>query len=362
VIRLLVVDDSALMRRLLGEVFKSQGDFEVEFARDGLEALEKLHVFCPDVVTLDIHMPNMDGLACLDRIMVERPARVIMLSSLTAAGASVTLDAMQKGAIDFIAKPSGAVSLAIDELGPRIVEKVRAAASAKLRPALRLAERIRHKTQAAIKPEADPRTRPAPAALRIKARGPADKVVVVGTSTGGPPALDALLSPLPAEFPWPVIVAQHMPAAFTGTLARRIDRLCSLNVVEVTHPMPIERGNVYIGKGEADIIVTKRSGVFVATSIPASAEYRWHPSVDRLVTSAMEQFGAARVVGVLMTGMGNDGAAAMSRLFREGGHTIAEAEETAVVWGMPGELVQAGGAEIVAPLDAIAGHLVSLAA
>jgi two-component system chemotaxis response regulator CheB len=362
VIKLLVVDDSALMRRLLGEVFKSQGDFDVEFARDGFEALERLHTFNADVVTLDINMPNMDGLACLDRIMVEHPTRVIMVSSLTAAGASVTLDALEKGAVDFIAKPSGAASLAIDELGPRLVDKVRAAATAKLRPALRLAERIRHKTQVATKAEAAPRRPTAPAALRFVAPGPADKVVVVGTSTGGPPALDALLSPLPADFPWPVIVAQHMPAAFTGTLARRIDRLCSLNVVEVTHPMPIERGYVYIGKGEADLIVAKRGGVVVATSVPASAEYRWHPSVDRLVTSAMEQFGAARVVGVLMTGMGNDGATAMTRLFREGGHTIAEAEETAVVWGMPGELVQAGGAEIVAPLDAIAGHLLSLAA
>jgi two-component system chemotaxis response regulator CheB len=360
VIKLLVVDDSALMRRLLGEVFKSQRDFDVEFARDGFEALEKLHTFHADVVTLDINMPNMDGLACLDRIMVEHPTRVIMVSSLTAAGASVTLDAIEKGAVDFIAKPSGAASLAIDELGPRLVDKVRAAATARLRPALRLAERIRHKTHEATKPAL--RRQPAPAAPRTVAPGSADKVVVVGTSTGGPPALDALLSPLPANFPWPVIVAQHMPASFTGTLARRIDRLCSLNVVEVTHPMPLERGYVYIGKGEADVIVSKRAGVVIATSIPASAEYRWHPSVDRLVTSAMEQFGAARVVGVLMTGMGNDGATAMTRLFREGGHTIAEAEETAVVWGMPGELVQAGGAEIVAPLDAIAGHLLRLAA
>lgn len=357
-IRLLVVDDSALMRRLLGDVFKAQSDFVVEVARDGVEALEKLRSFSPDVITLDIHMPNMDGLACLDRIMVERPTRVVMVSSLTAEGASVTLDAMQKGAVDFIPKPTGAVSLAIDELGPRLVEKVRMAAAAKLKPALRLAERIRHKGQKATK-TGDSQT----TAMigRTAASGSEDSIVVIGTSTGGPPALDAVLPALPEDFPWPVVVAQHMPGSFTGPLARRLDRICPLNVVEVTHPMRVERGSVYVGKGDADVIVAKRAGSIIITSIPSAPEYRWHPSVDRLVASAMEQYGAARVVGVLMTGMGNDGAATMTRLLREGGHTIAEAEETAVVWGMPGELVQAGGAEIVAPLDAIAAHILSLA-
>jgi two-component system chemotaxis response regulator CheB len=176
------------MRRLLGEVFKPHADFAIEFAKDGIEALDKLHAFRPDVITLDIHMPNMDGLACLDRIMVERPTRVIMVSSLTAAGASVTLDAMQKGAIDFITKPSGAVSLAIDELGPRIVEKVRAAVTARLKPTLRLTERVRHKTKAVGKLEIAPRTLGQQAIKRAaSAHGSTEKVVVVGTSTGGPP-------------------------------------------------------------------------------------------------------------------------------------------------------------------------------
>jgi two-component system chemotaxis response regulator CheB len=172
--------------------------------------------------------------------------------------------------------------------------------------------------------------------------------------------LDALLSGLPAEFPWPLIVAQHMPATFTGPLARRLDKLCSLSVVEVTHATPLARGTVYIARGDADIILTTRSTGLVVMPAPSLVEYRWHPSVDRLVSTAMEHMDASRLVGVLMTGMGNDGAGAMTRLRAAGGRTIAEAEETAVVWGMPGELVRAGGADIVAPLHLIADHLLDL--
>ena len=152
-IKVLAVDDSALMRRLLGNVFQSQEDFEVVFARDGVEALARLHEFQPDVVTLDIHMPNMDGLACLDRIMVERPTRVVMVSALTEAGAEETLEAMQLGAVDFITKPDGAMSLAMDDFGPILIEKVRSASKARLRASLRLTERVRLRAGAAAEPE-----------------------------------------------------------------------------------------------------------------------------------------------------------------------------------------------------------------
>ena len=352
-IRLLVVDDSALMRRLLANVFAGEGDFTLAFARDGLEALACLAEFRPDVITLDIHMPRMDGLACLDRIMVERPCPVVMVSAMTEAGADVTLEAMGLGAVDFIAKPDGAISLAIDELGPLLVRKVRAAAGARLRRSRRLAERVRHATapaRLAMPAEAAP-------AARLAAAVPADGVVLVGTSTGGPPALDALLSSLPAEFPWPIVVAQHMPAVFTGSLARRLDGLCALTVQEVVRPVPLLAGHVYVGRGDADIVVGMRPGGPVVQAAPSLPNYPWHPSVDRLVTTAMQHLPAARLIAVLMTGMGHDGAAAMTRLRAEGGRTIAEAEETAVVWGMPGELVRAGGADAVVPLDAIAETL-----
>jgi two-component system chemotaxis response regulator CheB len=363
VIRLLVVDDSALMRRLLGDVFKAEGDFEVTFARDGVEALACLETFRPDVITLDVQMPQMDGLACLDRIMVMHPCPVVMVSSLTEHGAEVTLDALQLGAVDFVAKPSGAISLAMDEFGPILVDTVRAASKARLRRASRLAERVRLRTKGGPAPKptrryAGTRTR---SANPIASAGPVDGVVLVGSSTGGPPALDALLAPMPADFPWPILIAQHMPASFTGPLARRLDKLCALTVLEVTGPTPLVPGHVYIGRGDADMIVSTRPEGVIVTAAPSSADYRWHPSVDRLVLTAMEHLAPRRLIGVLMTGMGNDGAAAMTRLNAEGGRTIAESEETAIVWGMPGELVKAGGAQVVAPLGRIADHLLDWA-
>ncbi len=360
-IRLLIVDDSPLMRRLLGGIFAAEGDFEIAFARNGLEALEQLSAFKPDVITLDITMPQMNGLECLDRIMLERPCPVVMVSSLTEAGAAVTLEAMDLGAVDFIAKPAGAVSLEIDALAPRLVEKVRAASQARLRRTLRLAERVRLRNGLHAEPATRTRRSPpaAPKAKLIKGT-PADGIVLVGTSTGGPPALDALLSRLPAHFPWPVVVAQHMPASFTGPLARRLDGLCPLTVTEVTGPMPLASGNVYVGRGDADIIVGMRPGGPVVLAAPSLPEHRWHPSVDRMVDSAMQHFAPERLIGVLMTGMGYDGASAMTRLRASGGRTIAEAEETAVVWGMPGELVRQGGAEFVEPLEQIAGRLMNV--
>ena len=366
--KVLIVDDSALMRRVLGDILRAADDLEVAFARDGVEAIAQLHAFRPDVVTLDVHMPRMDGLQCLDRIMVERPCRVVMVSSLTAEGADEALEAMQLGAVDIIAKPQGAISLALDEFGPALLERVRAAAAMRLRPTMRLTERVRLRTAAFGReplpnspPGAEPEVNTQPREHQ-RAGGRDHGIVLVGTSTGGPPALDALLSPLPADFPWPILVAQHMPAAFTGPLSRRLDRLCALRVVEVTRPMPIEPGTVYVGRGDADIIVGSRRGGPVVLPAPSSPAHRWHPSVDRLVATAMQHIAPARLVGVLMTGMGNDGAQTMTRLHEAGGRTIAEAEATAVVWGMPGELVRAGGAQVVTPLDAIAGQLLEWAA
>jgi two-component system chemotaxis response regulator CheB len=351
VTRLLIVDDSALVRKLLSDLFAREGDVEVEVARNGREALELLSSFKPDVVTLDIHMPDMDGLACLDRIMVERPTPVVMVSSLTAEGAEETFRALALGAVDFIEKPSGALSMRMDELGPVLVRTVRQAAKARIRTSHRLAERVRAgRSAVAPAPRAASRVAPTPATLGDAS---AFGLLLVGASTGGPPALDMVLGTLPAQFPWPVLVAQHMPKTFTGPLARRLDSLCALEVVEVTRPTPVRRGTVYVGRGDADLIVSQRADGLVALAAPSSAEFVWHPSVDRLVDSAMALLPARQLAGVLMTGMGYDGAAAMTRLRQAGGLTLAEAEETAVVWGMPGELVRMGGASAVLPLEAL---------
>ena len=356
-IRVLVVDDSALMRRLLGQIFASDSEFEVQFARNGVEALDLIGAFDPNVVTLDINMPQMDGLACLDRIMVEAPRPVVMVSSLTAEGADATLEALRLGAVDFVAKPEGAISLHMDELRANLLGRVRAASQAKIRSSARLRDRIRHRIGGAALPAGQRRPRSA-GPEPVAAVG--DGLVLVGTSTGGPPALEALLKSLPANFPWPVVVAQHMPAAFTGALARRLDGLCAVTVTEVSRPVLLLPGHVYIGRGDADIVVARRPAGVIAMPQSADPDYPWHPSTERLVVSAMEHVAPAQLIGVLMTGMGSDGAQAMTSLRSLGGHTIAESEETAVVWGMPGELARRGGAEWVLPLPEIGPRLVRL--
>lgn len=347
------------MRKLLGEIFSAERDFEIRFARNGLEALEQLRVDIPDVITLDVHMPELDGLKCLERIMIEHPCPVVMVSSLTASDADATLEAIRMGAVDFIAKPSGALSLGVPEIAVALVQKVRAAAGAKLRTSPLLAERVRHRLRTGVPTPTTRKPRASPLAPQpIPATG--EGLVLVGTSTGGPPALEAVLAPLPGTFPWPIVIAQHMPAAFTGSLASRLDRLCAISVVEVTRPTRLEAGYAYIGRGDADIIVSRRNTGLVAMPAPSERDYPWHPSTDRLVRTAMKHVPNGQLIGILMTGMGNDGAEAMAQLHSAGGRTIAESEETAVVWGMPGELVRAGGAQWVLPLSEIPSLLQQL--
>jgi two-component system chemotaxis response regulator CheB len=276
-----------------------------------------------------------------------------MVSAMTAEGADSTLEALRLGAVDFIGKPSGAVSLRINELAPELIAKVRAAAGAKLKTSLRLRERVRHRI-GAVGP------RPRGTGPREKVAATGDGLVLVGTSTGGPPALEQLLAGLPRSFPWPILIAQHMPASFTGQLARRLDRICALTVKEVSGPVPLQPGFAYIGRGDADLIVSRRGAGLVAMAAPAQAGYLWHPSTDRLVRTALNYLAASQLVGVLMTGMGNDGAEAMALLHGQGGQVIAESEETAVVWGMPGELVKLKGADYVVPLPEIAQNLLRL--
>jgi two-component system chemotaxis response regulator CheB len=357
VIKLLIADDSALVRKLLEGIFQQEGDFDIRLARNGIEALALVRSFDPQVVTLDVQMPGMDGLTCLSQMMIEAPRPVVMISALTEAGAQATLEAIELGAMDFIAKPGGTVSLEIDQMRPLLVQKVRAAANARVSRTLRLRERIRHQFRGRG-------VTPPPARLQEKltqAKGNlSNGLVLIGTSTGGPAALDIVLPQLPTSFPWPVTVAQHMPASFTGPFAKRLDRQCKLQVIEVTRLVLLQAGTIYIGRGDADLILETRATGLMVKPVPAQRDYSWHPSTERMVMSALEHYPPEQLVGVLMTGMGNDGAVAMTKLRKAGGRTIAEAESTAAVWGMPGELVKNGGAEFVRPVDEIADAIIDL--
>jgi two-component system, chemotaxis family, protein-glutamate methylesterase/glutaminase len=346
-IKVLVVDDSALMRKHLVTLLESEGDFQIRVARNGVEALSLLNSFDPDVITLDINMPEMDGITCLSRIMVERPKPVLMVSSLTEKGAEATLQAMSLGAVDYVHKPDGTISLSIERVQRELLVKVRAAATAKVRRTVGLRDRLIQDRSRAQRPD-----------RRLFGPAPGQfGLVLMGVSTGGPGILEEILPALPADFPWAVLVAQHMPGSFTSVFAKRMDSICAMQVQEVSHQTPIEPGRIYVAKGDADLVVLGRNTAWLATPVPSSQQHLWHPSVERLVASATEAMPAERLIGVLLTGMGDDGAAAMADLKRKGGRTIAQDESTCIVFGMPSELIRRGGADLVLPSGRIARQL-----
>lgn len=356
--KVLVVDDSALMRRVLRQLLSEAG-FEVESARSGREGVEMVEAFQPDVVTLDVNMPEMDGLTALSLMMATRPTPVIMVSSLTAANAMPTLEALALGAVDYVAKPGGTISLNLHEVAGDLIRKVRAASGARVRgvPPRTLRDRDAARTPARMQPRSQRPPAAVHATVPAPVAGHVDGLVIIGVSTGGPRTLEDILPTLPADFPWPVLVCQHMPAQFTATFARRMDSLCALDVRECDGPMPLRPGQVLVAQGGFDMVVTERLGRLVAQPAPEAASEPWHPCVDVLVDSALRALPAPRLVGVLLTGMGYDGAASMARLRQQGGRTIAESAETAIVFGMPQELIKRSGADCVLPSSRIGEQL-----
>lgn len=344
-VKVLVVDDSALMRKLFTEVLQKHG-FVVDSARDGEEALDKSATFKPDIITLDINMPVMDGLTCLSLLNSFHACPVLMLSSLTKKGALVTLEAMALGAADFILKPGGTVSKNIDAIEQELVRKITALTGGKPRATKRV---VRDQPVAAVQP-----TAPAPVA-----RG-SIKYVFIGVSTGGPRKLEQILTELPADFPCPIVIAQHMPKSFTAALAKRLDTLSRLSVVEIDSRTELEVGTVYIAKGDNDVSLVKNGTKVFARPVPASPNFLWHPSVDRMVDSASGCIDPKSMLCVQLTGMGCDGVAAMSKVYNRGGITIAESEATATVFGMPKELIQANCASHVLDSHGIARKMIAL--
>jgi two-component system chemotaxis response regulator CheB len=300
-------------------------------------------------------MPEMDGLTCLSHIMARRPTPVVMVSSLTERGAEVTFEALALGAVDFIHKPDGTISLNVDRVEREILEKVNAARRARLRRAVGLQQRLREQREDGVdrRDQRTGGTSAAPAPLAPIGFG----IVIIGVSTGGPGTLEEILPGFPTDFPWAVVVVQHMPASFTAVFARRLGDMCRLPVVEAAQMMPLKPGVIYIAKGDADVVIGKRATGWVVNPMPAGNQFLWHPSVARLVDSAMHAMPPDRMIGVLLTGMGDDGADAMCELKRRGGRTIAQDEATSVIWGMPGELFKRGGASLVLPVGRIASQL-----
>lgn len=352
-IRVLVVDDSAFMRKILSDLLcQDPGIAVVGTARNGQDALVKRRALHPDVITLDIEMPELDGLGCLARLMDEQPVPVVMVSSLTQAGAEATLRALDLGAVDFLAKPSGAISLDMATVADELRAKVKVAARARLRPGRCPA--VGAPTTTAPTPTAVPSAIPTEVTASQPRPRHGQKVVVIGCSTGGPGALNDLIPRLPADLGAAVLVVQHMPPGFTRSLAQRLNDLSPLQVSEAADGDRYEPGKVLIAPGGFHMLVAQGDRITLESGPPLHGV---RPAVDITLRSVTQQHGAA-TIGVILTGMGYDGARAMLELQKAGGRTIAEHQSTCVVYGMPRAVVELGAASVVAPLPEISARII----
>lgn len=355
-IRVLVVDDSSFMRTALSMMLEKSPDIEVVGkARDGQEALELVEALDPDVLTMDIEMPRMDGITALRHLMARSPRPVLMISSLTQEGAAVTVEALSIGAVDFIPKEHARVQLSITQIEGELHRKVKTAAET--RP--RLARRFAARSPAAQGPAA-PAQSPAPVSLPVRAPArihPHAEILVIGVSTGGPLALHEVIPALPASLPVPVAIVQHMPPHFTRSLADRLNAQSALHVCEAEDGMLLEPGHVLIARGGEHLSLRRsRSGLVHAVLTPEPADSLHRPSVDVLFRAAADVYGR-NTLALVMTGMGKDGLIGAKHIRARGGGVLAQDEATCVVYGMPRAVVEAGVAEVSLPLPRIAETL-----
>ncbi|CAI6075036.1 protein-glutamate methylesterase/protein-glutamine glutaminase [Cohnella sp. JJ-181] len=353
-IRVLIVDDSIFMRNLIKRLLEEDPALSVQgTAANGNEAVAMAERLEPDVITMDVEMPGMNGLDALSAIMRARPVPIVMLSSQTQEGAAATVGALQRGAVDFVGKPSGSTSFDLHKVKVELIQKVKAAAKV---------------PRTALKPAEQPPTAHAAAKRSLlpraggKTPGPRTfgHVVAIGTSTGGPRALDAVLTALPAGYPYPVLVVQHMPPRFTKSLADRLDTICQVNVSEAVDGESVRGGRVYIAPGDRHLTVLEKGGEYFVKLAEDPLRSGHRPSVDVLFESVARLSKLKRHY-VIMTGMGQDGARGML-LAKELGaaSTIAEAQETCVVYGMPRSAVELGCVEHVVPLGRIAAKILQV--
>ncbi|UZP68468.1 chemotaxis response regulator protein-glutamate methylesterase [Desulfovibrio mangrovi] len=349
-IKVLIVDDSALVRQTLADIFSADPELEVVgTASDPFVAAKRLENVVPDVITLDVEMPRMDGITFLKKIMTQHPIPVVICSAVTEKGAEATFKAMEYGAVEIITKPRISTKQFLEESAIRICDAVKAAARARMK-------KVTEKLAVAPKLSADAVLPPISQVTRTV--GATSKVVVVGASTGGTEALANLLLSLPSNCP-PVAIVQHMPEHFTNAFARRLDAMCAMHVKEAEDNDRMEPGKVLIAPGNMHMLL-KRNGSHYFVELKEGPLVRRHrPSVDVLFRSAA-RYGGKNVVGAILTGMGDDGAVGMKEMFDAGAYTIAQDEATCVVFGMPQEAIKQGGVHKVMPLGGIPAEILRM--
>ena len=331
---ILVVDDSALIRKQLGNLFDRAG-YDVGFAKNGQEAVEFVKDFDFDAITMDINMPVMDGIEAVKQIMQKQPTAILMVSSLTTEDASITMDALDLGAIDYISKP-GTMNVGKNENREEILQKVKSLSRIPKRRLRRVSARppMRERRRAETSKTVD-------SGLTSK---DITKVVLIGSSTGGPGLIEQICSSLPADYKYPVCIVQHMPEQFTKAFAQRLDRSSALNVHESSQNMELLPGNIYVAHGGVHMNFAKKvSGKIVIREDKEKGDNFFQPSVNDMMSSALDVFDAKNLIGVILTGIGDDGADSMVRLKSQGAYTIGESENSATVYGMPKEAYDRGG-------------------
>lgn len=355
-IKVLIVDDSALVRSLLTDILRADPAIEVVgVASDAHIAREKIKALNPDVLTLDVEMPKMDGITFLKNLMRLRPMPVVMVSSLTERGADVTLDALALGAVDYLSKPKIDLAATLKDYGDELIEKIHAASRASVRAldprrAATIAPRAAHSADAVL---------PKAATASSRQFRTTDRIIAIGASTGGTEAIKEVLMRLPPDSPG-VLITQHIPKAFSGPFARRMNDCCQVTVYEAEDGQQVLPGHAYIAPGDKHLMLIRDGARYVCRLDDGVPVNRHKPSVDVLFRSVAQNAGR-NAIGAILTGMGKDGAKGLKEMLEAGSRTIAQDEATSVVWGMPGEAVTIGAAQHVLPLDSVAGKILSLA-
>ncbi|CAG9185318.1 protein-glutamate methylesterase/protein-glutamine glutaminase [Cupriavidus pampae] len=340
-IKVLCVDDSALIRSLMTEIINSQPDMEVVgTAPDPLVARDAIKRLNPDVLTLDVEMPRMDGLDFLERLMRLRPMPVLMVSSLTERGSEITMRALELGAVDFVTKPKLGIRDGLIDYTDTIADKIRAASRARVRSAA-----------------TGPTNATPPAPILRSPLLSTEKLIIVGASTGGTEAIKEFLMPLPPDCP-AVMIVQHMPAGFTRSFAQRLNGLCRITVKEAEHGERVLPGYAYIAPGDSHLMLVRSGANYVAHLSQDPPVNRHRPSVDVLFDSAAEH-GGKNVTGVILTGMGKDGAQGMLRMRDAGAYNLAQDEQSCIVFGMPKEAIATGGVHEVVPLHSMSQRVMA---